>query len=392
MSFSLLDESYPAETRRNVGVVTVARLTANACFRFAPPFLASISDDLHVSLGRLGFALMVTEIAGGIASLGGAYVDRLRRRTAMVFGLGAISASTVVAASATSVFVFALGIVILGIAKMMFDMGLAGWVNDHVDYERRGRVVGITETSWALGLLVGVTGMGLVASMSSWRWGYVAGATGVAVMAVVVMVRADDPDEIHASRSRAPVGRMRPSGLLVIASMFFLMASSQSLFVTFGSWLDDDFSFSEARIAAVVFGLGAFELLASITSARRSDAWGKERSTVVGALLIVPSGILLTMFHDHLVVGLVLLGVYLLGFEFAIVSMIPIATNMIPGSPGKGLGLTYTGGMLARASMSFAATAAYDRWGIAVPAAMGAASAVGLMLTMTAYARLTSTE
>ena len=149
MKFSLLDDTFPAETRRNVGVVTLARLTANACFRFAPPFLASISDDLHVSLGRLGVALMVTEIAGGVASLAGSLVDRISRRTAMVVGLSTLSAGTAIAAASRSVVVFAIGIVVLGIAKMMFDMGLAGWVNDHVDYDRRGRVVGITETSWA---------------------------------------------------------------------------------------------------------------------------------------------------------------------------------------------------------------------------------------------------
>jgi len=34
----LLDDSYPEETRRHVLSVTVARLNANACFRFAPPF------------------------------------------------------------------------------------------------------------------------------------------------------------------------------------------------------------------------------------------------------------------------------------------------------------------------------------------------------------------
>ena len=39
-------------------------------------------------------------------------------------------------------------------------------------------------------------------------------------------------------------------------AMFFLMAASQCMFVTFGSWLDDDFGFTEAGIAAVAFGLG----------------------------------------------------------------------------------------------------------------------------------------
>jgi len=388
-----LDNSYSEETRRHVSTLTIARLTSNACFRYAPPFLASISDDFQISLSRLGLALMITEIVMGISPILGRVVDRLHRRTAMAGGLLAISGAATIAAASPSVWIFVLGMLLIAVAKFIFDIGLASWVNDHVEYEKRGRVIGLTETSWALGLLIGVTAMGLVASATSWRWGYAVGAISVAVMAIVVMTRLDGHDVAGSQRSRDTTKYPMPrNGYWIFGAMFFLMAASQSLFVTFGSWLEDQFGFSEAGISAVVFGLGAFELLASVTSARRTDTWGKERSTIFGALLILPAGLLLTIGHNNQVIGLILLGIYLLGFEFSIVSMLPLSANLIPSSPGRGLGIVLAGGTLGRASMSLIGTAAYEKFGINVPAFMGAVCAAGMIGCIVAYGRTTKSN
>ena len=381
-----LDDSYSEETRRHVTTLTIARLTSNACFRYAPPFLASISDDFQISLSRLGLALMITEIVMGISPILGRFVDRMHRRTAMAGGLLAISGAATIAAASPSVWIFVLGMLLIAVAKFIFDIGLASWVNDHVEYEKRGRVIGLTETSWALGLLVGVTAMGLVASATSWRWGYAVGAISVAVMAIVVMTRLDGHDVAGSQRSKDTTKYPMPrNGYWIFAAMFFLMAASQTLFVTFGSWLEDDFGFTEAGISAVVFGLGAFELLASVTSARRTDTWGKERSTIFGALLILPAGLLLTVGHNNAIIGLILLGIYLLGFEFSIVSMLPLSANLIPSSPGRGLGIVLAGGTLGRASMSLIGTAAYDKFGINVPSFIGAVCAAGMIGCIVAY-------
>ena len=385
-----LDDSYSEETRRHVTTLTIARLTSNACFRYAPPFLASISDDFQISLSRLGLALMITEIVMGISPILGRFVDRMHRRTAMAGGLLAISGAATIAAASPSVWIFVLGMLLIAVAKFIFDIGLASWVNDHVEYEKRGRVIGFTETSWALGLLIGVTAMGLVASATSWRWGYAVGAISVAVMAIVVMTRLDGHDVAGSQRSKDTTKYPMPRhGYWIFAAMFFLMAASQTLFVTFGSWLEDDFGFTEAGISAVVFGLGAFELLASVTSARRTDTWGKERSTIFGALLILPAGLLLTVGHNNAIIGLILLGIYLLGFEFSIVSMLPLSANLIPSSPGRGLGIVLAGGTLGRASMSLIGTAAYDKFGINVPSFIGAVCAAGMIGCIVAYGRTT---
>jgi predicted MFS family arabinose efflux permease len=383
-----LDDSYSEETRRHVTTLTIARLTSNACFRYAPPFLASISDDFQISLSRLGLALMVTEIVMGISPILGRVVDRMHRRTAMAGGLLAISGAATIAAASPSVWIFILGMLLIAVAKFIFDIGLVSWVNDHVEYEKRGRVIGFTETSWALGLLIGVTAMGLVASATSWRWGYAVGAISVAVVAIVVMTRLDGHDVAGSQRSNDTTKHPMPRhGYWIFAAMFFLMAASQTLFVTFGSWLEDEFGFTEAGISAVVFGLGAFELLASVMSARRTDTWGKERSTIFGALLILPAGLLLTIGHNNAIIGLILLGVYLLGLEFSIVSMLPLSANLIPSSPGRGLGIVLAGGTLGRASMSLIGTAAYDKFGINVPSFIGAVCAAGMIGCIIAYGR-----
>jgi MFS family permease len=75
--------------------------------------------------------------------------------------LGCIAGAFVVAAS-PNVVVFAVGLTMINLLKSLYDLGMAAWIADHVPYDKRGRVVGVTETSWALGLLLGVSVMGVI--------------------------------------------------------------------------------------------------------------------------------------------------------------------------------------------------------------------------------------
>ena len=414
----MLDETYPVEVRRHITLLTAARTCANGCYRFAPPFLAAIARGVGVSLNDIGVALAIAELAGLLSPLTARWVDHLHRRTAMTAGLLGVGAGTLLAATSQGLVWFATALVVLSQSKVMFDLGLGSWIADHVAYDRRSRVVGLTETSWALGLLVGVSVMGLVTAAAGWRAGYLTGAVAVITLAVVVRrCLPDDPDDpgstglgdpddpdstglgivpsgtgpgtlavpVARPHRAAPTGAaVGLEGWIVVAGAVGLMGASQSLFVTFGSWLEDNFAFSAAGIAVVVFGIGLGELLASITSARRTDAWGKEWSVAMGALMMVPASAGLALWNDHLAVGLAFLAVAIAGFEFAIVSALAIGSQLVAGSPARGLALMIGGGTLGRAVAAVIATHAYDRYGIGWPAVMcavGAAIAAALMLT-----------
>jgi MFS transporter, DHA1 family, inner membrane transport protein len=372
-----LDDSYPAAVRRDVTTITVARLTANAAYRFAPPFLATIARGLDVELSELGVALAVSELCGLSSPLIGRIVERVPRRWSMVTGLTGIGCGAVIAGASSGVVMFGAGLFVLAITKIVFDVGLGSWIADHVPYERRGRVVGVTETAWALGLLVGVSLMGLITAATSWRWAYAAAAVAVVVMAGVLAVRIDSGASDSSARAAVvdPTARLGVPGWLAVLGMFCLMSATQALFVTFGPWLEDEFGVRTVGLAAVTFGLGALELAASTTSAARTDRWGKELSVAGGAAVMVPAALALAALDSRLVIGLLLLGLFIAAFEFAIVSCIPIGGDLIPGSPARGLGTMIACGTLGRTLTAIPATRLYDRWGMTPAALLGAAFA-----------------
>jgi predicted MFS family arabinose efflux permease len=392
---TVLGDEIPVEVRRHVGLLTLARLAANSCFRFAPPFLATIARGTDVTLQQIGVAVAIAELAGLLSPLTARFVDKMSRRQAMIVGLFGVAVGTGIAASSTWLVQFVIGLIVLGQSKVMFDLGLGSWVSDHVPDERRGRVVGLTETSWAGGLLIGVSSMGLVTAAIGWRAGYAFGAIMVVLVATAVARRL--PTEAHhtevTARAVAKDGlaadrRLDARGWWAFAATGCLMAAVQSVFVTFGSWLEDSFDFTATMLSAVAFGLGLGELFASVTSARRTDAWGKERSVALGAALMVPAAVGLALWHEHLWIALPLLAVAILGFEFAIVSSIPIGLSLVASSPAWGLGMMLAAGTTGRALASIPATRLYDSRGMAWPAMMTAVLAAGCVLSIGNVARL----
>lgn len=381
------DDSYSPSVRRHVTLLTIARTAANASYRFAPPFLATIARGFDMSISQMGIALTVSELTGLASPLVGRRVDAMSRRNAMRLGLFGVGIGAIIAGSAPNLAAFTIGIILLGGSKVAYDVALGAWIADHVPWNKRGTVVGFTEISWALGMLVGVSALGLITAAINWRCAYFVGASAVLVVAWIVggrLPQHDDASHHHDEPDSGEHGVLQRGGWLAIASCFTLMGAIQCIFVTFGPWLDDTFGFSAAGIAAVGFGLGFVELTASTSSARFTDTWGKQRSVATGATVMIPSALLIVVVGDRLVPGLVGLALVILGFEFAIVSLLPIGTQLIPGHRGRGMGLLLGAGTLGRAAVSLAATRLYDTHGIRPPAfgaALFAAATIALILS-----------
>ena len=412
----LLDDSYSPQVRNRITLLTVCRLSANSAYRFAPPFLATIARGFDVSLGRVALALSISELGGLAAPIMGRFVDRWPRRSTISLGLAGIGAAATLAAASPNVTVFTVALFSLALAKIMFDIAIVGWVSERVSFDKRGRALGVTELAWAGGLLIGVPIMGLATWATSWHAGYALVAVAVITMSILVarLLEGGVHADIAVSRQRADLRSnppaatgiadqadrplaagcdddelRRPSSARVaqgIAPLMLanlcLMVAAQSAFVTFGSWLEDEFGFSAGALAAVSFGLGIGELIASSSTVRFTDAWGKRRSVAVGASLMVPSGLLLAALHHHVGIGLVLLAVYVLGFEFAIVSSLPLATSILPGRPSTGIGIVFVAGTLGRAATSVPAARLYERHSLSAPLLVGTVFALACAISI----------
>lgn len=375
-----LDSSFAPEVRAAITPITLAKLGANSAYRFAPPFLATIAADLHVTLPTIGVALAVGELGGLSAPLLGRITARVTQRAAICGGLLGVALAGLVCASSQNVIHLCIGLAMLTMAKLLFDIGVATWIADRVPYTQRGRVIGVTELAWAASLLIGVVLMGLITGAFSWRWGYAAAVVAIVILAAVLRARLpDEPPTTRTMRTTraaehiaAPLG----NGWWIVIATFSLMAAAQSVFVTFGTWLKDDFGYSDTRLTTIIFGFGAVELLATSTMIRFADGWGKQRSALIGASLMVPSGVGLAIASNHVLVALPLLAAFVGCFEFALVSTLPLASVLVPGHPARGLGFIVGAGTLGRATMSAPAAAALSNHGMWLPASMGAGCAL----------------
>ena len=396
-----LDDSYPEAIRRDVTTITLARLSGHALYRYVGPFIAVVARGLDVTVSELGVALTITGISGFGAPLVGRIVDHLSRRTAIAGGLAGVSLGGFITAASTGLAWFTVGLFIISTLGMVLVVGAGAWIADHVPFERRGRVVGLVETSWALGLLVGVSTLGLITALTSWRWAYATGAVVAAVIAVTSWRRIDgrgpmpsssvEPAATETAPLSAEVTRMSRAGWFAVFGVVGLVCASESLFVTFGAWLKDDFDVNDAVLAAATFGLGAMELGASSLSSLRTDRWGKERSVIGGALVMMVAAAGLLTLQDWALPGMVAVALFIGCFEFSIVSAIPIAGDLVPGRPARGLALLMASSAIGRGITTIPTTWLYDHHGIGASAALAAGWALVGAVMMALRLRLART-
>jgi predicted MFS family arabinose efflux permease len=381
-----LDSSYAPVVRTNVNRLVWGRLVSNACYRFAPPFIAVIARGLDVSVAEIGIAFTIGEFAGLLSPVIGRYVDRANRLVSMTIGIGMIVGAVVLTAVSTNLAMFSVAMFLLSASKVLFDTSLIVWVNDHVPYEKRGRIVGIIETSWALSLFIGVALMGLATALVSWRLGFLVGAAALVVTGALITTGLPR-DDAHAPVHTHGKGKVPARAWLIFSSSFLLMGASQCVSITFGPWFEDEFGFTSAGLIAIVIVLGVFELVSSVGSSGVTDVWGKETSVRRGVLLMVASGVAMCVGATSVGVAVPMLVLFITGFEFALVSMLPLAANLVPTAGGIGLGLTVGAGTCGRAVFSSVATRLYDSTGPVGPAVTATTLAAITAVVITAYAR-----
>jgi predicted MFS family arabinose efflux permease len=360
-------------------VLTVARLAGNTLFRSTGPFLPVIGRDLGVSLQTMGAAVSAGELAGLAAPAVGRRIDRADRRNAMLVGGLFLAVTAALAATSPSVAVFAAALVGIAVAKLALDAATMAWIADRVDYSLRSRVMGLAELSWAGAMLVGIPLLGLVVAATSWRVAYgVMAVLNLAMVAAVATLVTPDPASLPASEGRLRWDVLRASMPVYIAFGALLTAST-TVFVVFGVWMEDAYGLSIAGIGGVSLLLGLAEALATTTTIRLTDRIGKRRAVIVGAALMVPAALAFAVVGGSVVAGVATLVVFVLGFEFAIVSVLPLLTELHPEARASSLGLAVAAGTVGRAGGALATTALYARYGMGASGAVAALCGVAVV-------------
>lgn len=365
----------PHRTRRfRLGLAYLAglRLAINTAARFVEFFLPAIARGLNVPLERAGDLISIRWAAGLPTPLTITALSRGRpRRTLIGLGLGLFAVGALVTA-ATSVYVGAvLGFIMMGVAKPLFDVSAQAYLADRVPYENRGRVIGIFELTWAGGLLVGAPLAGWMIRTAGWQSPFWLLGGIVAVGATFVGRLLDrDTGDVHGDGGRLRFDR--PSGALLIAAGLYAMAA-QLMFVVLGAWLEDSFGLSLIEVGGIAVLIGVAELAGEGATAGFADQLGKRRSVMAGIAIAAGGFALFASVHGSLIGGVGAAMIAYFGFELAIVSGVPYASEIHPHARARFLAWMVVGWAVGRTLGSALGPRLYLGAGI-VAAALAAAA------------------
>ena len=361
--------------------LVASRFASNLSLRFIYPFLPTIARGLGVSLETAGVAVSIRELTGVAGARVGRATDRGRHRATMVLSLGVLAVATAAGGLSTGIVMFTVTMGLVALTQMAFMISSAAWLSERVTYAKRGMVFGLTELSWAGAFLLGVPVLGLLIDRFDWRAPFFAVGALTAVLAVAVG-RTVTVDGDLGPVGRATGGRRHPGALAVYVTVGLISVSVQLVIVVYGAWFEDSFGFSVAAVGLATIVVGSSEFLGSGATVLLTDRWGKRRSILIGLAVMVPAAALLGTVGDNSALGLALLAVMLIGFEFAFVSSLPFVAELDTAARGASLGMGAAVATVARAVGSVAGTTAYTRSGIALTGVLAALIAVAAALVL----------
>jgi len=371
---------------------TAVRTVLNTMHRMVYPFLPILVSGLGVDLSTISLALTFRSLIGIFSPFLASVADSRGRKAGMLFGLLGFTLGVAVVAVWPTFPAFVISLLLAAVGKYVFDPSMQAYLGDRVAYQRRGLAVALTEYSWSLAFIVGVPLMGLLIA----RWGWRAVFPFLALAGLIslgglgwLLPKDPSPGSAQAGiwRNLRTVLSYKPA-LLGLLMGLLMSAANEFVNMVFGVWIEDSFGLKIAALgaAAVVIGLSEFggETLVVVLT----DRLGKPRSIAVGLILNSLAVFMLPLFGHSLGGALIGLFMFYITFEFAVVSAIPLMTEILPSARATLMAANVASFSLGRALGALLAPSLY-RWGIL---GSGIAAVLFNLLALLALYSLTVSE
>ena len=155
--------------RYQVLIFTATRVVLNTMFRMMYPFLAVFARGIGVDLPTISLALTLRSFTGVFAPFLGTMGDSRGRKVGMLIGLAIFITGLLVVMIWPTFPAFLAALVLSMLGKYLYDPSMQAYLGDRVVYQRRGRVLAVTELSWSLSFLVGMPAMGFLIGSYGWQ-------------------------------------------------------------------------------------------------------------------------------------------------------------------------------------------------------------------------------
>jgi len=329
------------------------RVVLNTMHRMVYPFLDVFARGLGVSLSAISMAVTARQLVGVAGPFIASVADSHGRKTGMLLGLLLFTAgaSLVLLWPTFPAFVIALLLTLMG--KYVFDPAMQAYLGDRVLYERRGVILAVTELGWSLSFILGVPVVGFLIGRYGWRSPFpVLALLGLLSMAALAFLLPKDPSQ-EASNNKM-WGNFRlvltnPPALAGLAVGLLISAANEVVNLVFGVWMEDAFGLQIAALGAASAVIGLSELGGETLMGIFTDRLGKPLSVGLGIIANGLAALALPWLGHNLSGALIGLFLFYITFEFTLVSIIPLMTEILPATRATLMALNVAGLSFGRA-------------------------------------------
>lgn len=317
-----------------ISAFTATRVVLNTMHRMVYPFLPVIGRGLGVGLPMLSLALTIRSLAGASGLFLAPVADVRGRKQGMLFGLLLFTGGVAIVALRPSFITFILALILTMLGKYVFDPAMQAYLGDRVPYQQRGRILAITEMAWSLAFIVGMPVVGFLMTRGSWNTPFsVFALLGLIAMLVLGWLLPRDPARMPGRSTFLQNLRKMltyPPALLGLGMGFFISSANEVINLVFGVWMEDSFQLKILALGAASAVIGIAELGGEGLTAAITDRLGKTPAISIGLVFNCAAVLALPLLGRTLSGAMVGLFLFYLTFEFAVVSSIPLMTEIYP--------------------------------------------------------------
>ena len=328
------------ESRRLVVQILTAallKLLLNTCRRFIYPFAPALSRDLSVPLSAVTSIIATSQAISLLGLFSGPLADRIGYRLMMQAGLAMLTLGMLACGLLPEYWPLFFGLIIASFGKTVFDPAIQALISHSVPYEKRGRVIGFLEMSWAGSTLLGIPAFALIIDQAGFRFSFyllaIFGAIGW--LSIAWVMPADRSASAAALEKPALISSLaelfasRPAaGMLAFG--FWISLANDNIFVVYGAWLEQEFMATIMTLGFSTIAIGSAELLGESLTALFADRLGLKRAVTAGLILTSAAYVLLPFIGMTLPLAMAGVFFIFLTFEFTMVTSFSLSTEIMP--------------------------------------------------------------
>lgn len=334
---------------RLLGIGLATRLVIDTGVQIFFPFMPVIARGMGLSTVVMGRLITLRSLMGLFAPLFGTMADRRGYRFTMRLSLLVVALGFFMVGLSRTIWLAAPGMALVGLGSFSFVPTLQAYLSNRLPYQQRARGLGILEYAWALSGIVGLYLVGQLLNIGSWQLPFfiIGGCLLVASLLYGFLPKVRQEERIATAvvssstlswqsiTSFFDLGSNNRSAFANVATGCLLMFGAFNMFVSYGTWLFEDFGLTAVSLGQVALVMGLADLCGSVSVSVISDRFGKRRSVLTGAVIACIGFWILPLLDATLVSAVIGLLIARGAFEFAIVANMTLLSEQVPEQRAK---------------------------------------------------------